>query len=59
MSTTETDSGDRPSTALDTRFVIAITLSEDNRVPGRRPTSTLALAGSRASVNTESLGSVT
>jgi hypothetical protein len=44
MSTTETASGVRPSTALDTRFVIATTLGADNRVPGRRPTSTLALA---------------
>ena len=45
MSTTETDSGARPSTALDTRLVIATTLCEDSRVPGRSPTSTLALAG--------------
>ena len=59
MSTTETNSGERPSTALDTRLVIATTLVEARRVPGRRPTSTLALAASRASVNTESLGSVT
>ena len=31
MSTTETDSGVKPSTALDTRFVIATTLIDDSR----------------------------
>ena len=58
MSSRETASGERPSTALATRWLMAATFCGARRAPGLILTSTLALAGCWASRNTESLGKV-
>ncbi len=45
MSTTETASGAKPSTALAVSWQMAATFCADSCAPGRSFTSTLALAG--------------
>src|ERR1035437_7595770 len=58
MSSKETASGERPSTALATKWLMAVMFCGARWAPGLILTSTLALEGCWASRNTESLGKV-
>src|SRR5271165_5381661 len=58
MSRTDTPSGERLSTALATNWVIAAAFCAVSFAAGLNLTITLAFAGWRASVNTESFGNV-